>query len=54
MEEQKLVKMEIELAEIAVKDALSYRESSISNRSDIMDKSDEIYTTKSHAQFMNG
>jgi hypothetical protein len=37
-----------------VKDALSYRESSISNRSAIFNRSDEIYTTKSHAQFMNG
>ena len=40
MEEHKLVKMEVELAEIAVKDALSYRESSICNRSDILNRSD--------------
>ena len=48
-----MVKLEIELAEIAVKDALSYKESSLCSRS-MISRNDEVYTTKSHAQFMNG
>ncbi len=57
MQEHQLVKMQVELAQIAVKDALSYRDSSMmmSNRSDPnVSYRDQIYTTKSHAQFLNG
>lgn len=46
--------MEVELAEIAVKDALSYRESSISNRSVSASHNDQVQATRSQAQFMSG
>jgi hypothetical protein len=54
MEENQLARVEIELAEMAVKDAFACRDTSFSCHSDHLDRSDEIYTTKSHAQFMNG